>query len=188
MDKTNEELSWGLAFWSHRSVQAEADFMVEHTLNLKNKSAASLQSGVANLELQIAKKGWLLIARSALNLSGNEIARRVQISRAAYFQMEDRERKGRVTLDTMRRMAAVMNCEFVYVIRPIGESYSTAVWKKLLARVIFRPVRVSHHAGQVGRALARHAQDEELKSSVRKELGWTERISATSTSRTSSSR
>lgn len=65
-----------------------------------------------------ARWGWLKTARTALGMSGAQLARRVGVSRASVSRAERAEPSGRVTLKTMRAMAEAMDCRLVYAVVP----------------------------------------------------------------------
>lgn len=68
--------------------------------------------------LQTPPEGWLRTMRKALGMSGAQLARRANVSRALISKTELAEASGRVTLKTMQSMAQAMNARFVYAIIP----------------------------------------------------------------------
>ncbi len=62
--------------------------------------------------------GWLKTVRTALGMSGVQLAGRLGVSRASVSRAERAEPSGRVTLKTMRGMAEAMDCRFVYAVVP----------------------------------------------------------------------
>ena len=56
--------------------------------------------------------------RKALGMSGAQLARRMGMTRGAVSRNEKAEIEGRITLTTMKQMAANMNCRFVYAVIP----------------------------------------------------------------------
>jgi predicted DNA-binding mobile mystery protein A len=69
-------------------------------------------------ELPRPKEGWLRTVRTALGMSGPELAARLGQTRARISQTEAGERTGGVTIKTMQAMAEAMGCRFVYAIVP----------------------------------------------------------------------
>ena len=63
-------------------------------------------------------KGWLLALRTALGMSGTQLARRIGVTRQRVSIMEKQEIDGSATLKTMRRNAEALDCLFVYAIVP----------------------------------------------------------------------
>lgn len=62
--------------------------------------------------------GWVNAVRLALGMSQRDLARRVGVTPAAIAKLEASEQAGTARLDTLRRAAAAMDCELVYVLVP----------------------------------------------------------------------
>lgn len=77
--------------------------------------AASQLSGV-----QTPSEGWVVTVRKALGMSGAQLARRLDVTRAAVSQTEKNEASGSVTLKHMQNAAEALGCRFVYAIVPDG--------------------------------------------------------------------
>ena len=63
-------------------------------------------------------EGWLRTVRSALCMSGAEVAKKMGVTRARVAQAERAELTGGVTLKSMQAIAEAMGCRFVYAIIP----------------------------------------------------------------------
>lgn len=61
-----------------------------------------------------ARTGWIYLTRQALMLSLAQLAKLAKLSTATVQQMELREQKKTITLESMHKLADAMNCEFVY--------------------------------------------------------------------------
>ena len=68
--------------------------------------------------LKTPPEGWLRTVRSALGMSGADVARRMGLTRARITQAEQAELAGGVTLKSMHAAADAMGCRFVYAIIP----------------------------------------------------------------------
>lgn len=66
----------------------------------------------------IPRSGWLKAMRGALGLSTTQLAKRMGINQAHAFRLEKREVAGSVTIDSLKRAAEAMDCEFIYAIVP----------------------------------------------------------------------
>ena len=66
-------------------------------------------------------KGWLRAARQALGLTQSHMAKRLGMRQQAYANIEVRERKETVTLETLRRAAGALDCDLVYAFVPKKE-------------------------------------------------------------------
>lgn len=62
--------------------------------------------------------GWIQAIRLSLGMSGNQLAKRLGIGQAALSRIEAREPDGKVTIDSMNKVAKAMDCELIYAIVP----------------------------------------------------------------------
>ncbi|WP_441233871.1 mobile mystery protein A [Bradyrhizobium sp. 930_D9_N1_4] len=63
-------------------------------------------------------EGWLRTARSALGMSGTDVANKMGVTRARITKAEHAELTGGITLKSMQVTAEAMGCRFVYAIIP----------------------------------------------------------------------
>lgn len=68
--------------------------------------------------LKIPPEGWLRTARSALGMSGTDVANKMGVTRARITKVEHAELTGGVTLKSMQATAEAMGCRFVYAVIP----------------------------------------------------------------------
>jgi len=66
----------------------------------------------------IPNKGWLRAARQALGLTQSQMAKKLGMKQQAYANIEVREPKETVTLETLRRAAGALDCDLVYAFVP----------------------------------------------------------------------
>jgi len=64
------------------------------------------------------QEGWLRAVRTALGMSGTQLASKLGVTKARIYKAEQDEPHGSVTLKTMQTMAEAMDCKFVYAIVP----------------------------------------------------------------------
>src|ERR1700730_1138304 len=64
------------------------------------------------------ERGWLRAIREALCLSLEDVGKRLGQSRRRIQEFEKAEAEDRITLDSLRRVAAALDCELVYAIVP----------------------------------------------------------------------
>lgn len=67
------------------------------------------------------RTGWIHYMRQALGLTLKNLAIASKLTQASVQQIEKREIAGKVTIETMRKIANAMDCEFVYAIVPKQE-------------------------------------------------------------------
>ena len=101
--------------------------------NIVDNAAANAAS------LKTPPEGWLRTVRSALGMSGAEVARKMGVTRARVTQAEHAELAGGITLKSMQSTAEAMGCRFVYAIIPasgrIEDLVTTQARKKATAIV-----------------------------------------------------
>lgn len=73
--------------------------------------------------------GWIQYMRNALGLTLNDLAKRVGLSLPTVAQAEKREVEGKITIQTLERMAEAMECELVYSFVPKKE-IKTFIYEK----------------------------------------------------------
>lgn len=69
--------------------------------------------------------GWLKAIREALGMTTRQLAQSVGVSQSTVIDIEKSERKGDITLASLRRYAAALDCELVYALvprRPLQET------------------------------------------------------------------
>ena len=66
----------------------------------------------------LPKEGWLRTVRTALGMSGTQLANKLGVTKARISKAEQDEPHGSVTLKTVQSMAEAMDCRFVYAIVP----------------------------------------------------------------------
>ena len=71
------------------------------------------------LENQIdTKTGWIRSVRQSIGMTLSKLGAACEVSTPTIAQAERGERDGKITLQTLRRAAAAMNCEFIYQFVP----------------------------------------------------------------------
>jgi predicted DNA-binding mobile mystery protein A len=64
------------------------------------------------------RRGWVKAIRSALAMTQSQLASRLQVSQPTVDGFERAEESGAITLRTLRRTAAALDCEVVYALVP----------------------------------------------------------------------
>lgn len=85
--------------------------------DLKNRSVGSWLPG----------EGWVKEIRNALGMSMSDLGKRLGVIPARISRIEKDEISGKVTLETMSKVAEAMNCEFVYLLIPKNGSLEATV-------------------------------------------------------------
>lgn len=74
---------------------------------------------LSKLDEPAPPSGWLKAIRGSLGISIRQFADRLNLAHSAINQLEKREAKKRVSLETLERAAQAMDCKLVYAIVPI---------------------------------------------------------------------
>ena len=72
----------------------------------------------AALGLAKVKPGWIQFTRHALGMTLEKLAERAGVSKTTAAQAERGEVHGKLTMDTLKKMATAMDCEFIYAFVP----------------------------------------------------------------------
>lgn len=62
--------------------------------------------------------GWIRTIRQALGMSGSQLAARAGMTRQLLAGLEASERKGTISLASLRKLAQALNCDVVYALVP----------------------------------------------------------------------
>ena len=71
------------------------------------------------------RPGWISYMRGALGMTLKNLAKILDVSIPTVAQSERREMDGKVSLETLRKMASAMECEFIYAFIPKKDLKST---------------------------------------------------------------
>lgn len=63
-------------------------------------------------------KGWIRAIRGAIGMTGEQLAKRLNINKQRVSRIEHDEKLGKVKIETLRNVAEAMDCVFVYAFVP----------------------------------------------------------------------
>jgi predicted DNA-binding mobile mystery protein A len=89
------------------------------------------------------RSGWIRAIRDALGMSTSELARRVGLSKGRISQIEHAERERSLTLDTLERVAAALDCRVEYVLVP-RQPLDDLVWEQARTKAADEIAAVDH--------------------------------------------
>lgn len=78
----------------------------------------------------VPPSGWIKAVRNALGMSLEQLGGKLGVSRQAVRQIEEREREGSVTIQTLREVAQALDMKLVYGFVPNDGSLEALVEKK----------------------------------------------------------
>ena len=90
---------------------------------------------LSKLNEPMPPSGWIKAIRGSLGLSIRQLAERVGVGHGSINQLEKREPKKRVTLESLENAARAMDCKVVYAIVPqeSGATLDDIIRKKAIA-------------------------------------------------------
>ena len=69
-------------------------------------------------QMTVPRGGWAKAIRTALGMTVEDVAVRLGVARSVVSRLETSEQKQAIQLNSLRRVAAAMNCELVYALVP----------------------------------------------------------------------
>lgn len=112
--------------------------------------------------LSVPKEGWIRTVRKSLGMSGAQLARRMDITRAAISNTEKAELEGRVTIKAMREAAEAMDCRLVYAIVP-EKDIETLIRKRAREKAQAKVKKVNQHMALEAQTLTRDRIEFEIE-------------------------
>ncbi|HET8692403.1 MAG TPA: helix-turn-helix domain-containing protein [Steroidobacteraceae bacterium] len=82
----------------------------------------------------VPRSGWVREIRTALGLSQSQLAARAGVSRATVQQMERAEAERRITVSSLDRLAAAMDCQVAIAILPKNGTLEDVRRRQALAK------------------------------------------------------
>lgn len=73
----------------------------------------------------VPKKGWVRAIRDTLGMTGKQLAKRMNVNQQRVARIEQDEKLGKVTLNTMSSAAHALDCVFVYCVVPVNSLEQT---------------------------------------------------------------
>ena len=74
-------------------------------------------------------KGWIRAIRDAIGMTGEQLAKRLNINKQRVSHIEHGEKLGKVKIETLRNVAEAMDCVFVYAFVPRNSLDQTVKWQ-----------------------------------------------------------
>lgn len=122
---------------------------------------------------EVPAKGWIHGIRMALGMSFRQIASRLSITAQSAQEIETRERKGTVTLKTLRQVASALDMRLVYGFVPRDGSFETMIERQARKVATEIVTRTDHtmklEDQQVGKERVEKAI-QELTQEIKKEM------------------
>ncbi|HEY7772879.1 MAG TPA: mobile mystery protein A [Marinagarivorans sp.] len=107
-------------------------------------------------------EGWLRTVRTALGMSGTQLAERLGVTKARVSKAEHDEPSGSVTLKTMQAMAEAMDCRFVYAVVP-KQKVETLIKERALEKARAQVKAASTHMALEAQSLSKDQLEYEIE-------------------------
>lgn len=88
--------------------------------------------------------GWIRVIRKALGMTSQQLANRLGVARSRVLKLEAAEQADAVTLHSLRKVAAALECELVYGFVPKTENLTKILEDKAKEIAKDTMVNVSH--------------------------------------------
>ena len=75
----------------------------------------------------VPKSGWLKAIREAIGMSGQQYANRLNVAWQSMDDIEKSEKAGTISLNSLRKAAAALDCQLVYAVVPNASSLEIQV-------------------------------------------------------------
>ena len=86
---------------------------------LKLKQVEELLQPLRRLaRAEVPRGGWVRAIREALGMSGAQLAARINVTRQTVRDLEHSEATGKITLESLNRLAAALGCRVIYALVP----------------------------------------------------------------------
>ena len=136
---------------------------------LDRKLLAFVEAG----KMHIPDKGWIFTLRSTLNMTLEQLGRKLDITRQGVKRIENSEVSGTISINLLREVGQAMDMRLVYGFVPNHGSVSNLIEKKsyeLAKRIIQRTDQTMMLEDQATEIEHLNAAVEELATQIRQEL------------------
>lgn len=124
------------------------------------------------IDTQVPPQGWLTTMRKAIGMSGPQLAKRINVTKAAIYQAERKELEGAISIKQLKKLATSMDSKLVYAIvpnKPVDEIILNQARLKATAIV----QQASIHMGLEEQSLSKghdHKEVDRLASELAREM------------------
>ena len=116
------------------------DRMVRKSLQLQQLDSKALRFAPP-ADVAMPPTGWIKAIRTALGMSMQQLASRLNITKQGVMDIERREKDGSITIKSLRNVANAMDMQLVYGFVPNGGSLEALIEKRareLATRIVMR--------------------------------------------------
>ncbi len=118
---------------------------------------------------QVPRGGWARAVREALGMSAAQLAARLNVTRQTIRDLEQSEATGKITVDSLNKLASAMGCRVIYALvpeKPLAEMQRERASK--IADSLVKPV--SHSMKLEAQSISERDEQRQKDQIVRKLL------------------
>jgi predicted DNA-binding mobile mystery protein A len=118
---------------------------------------------------QVPRGGWVRAIREALGMSAAQLAARLHVTRQSVRDLEQSEATGKITLESLNKLAAALGCRLIYALvpeKPLDEMQRERARK--IADSLVKPV--SHSMKLEAQSVSKREEERQKEQIVRKLL------------------
>lgn len=118
---------------------------------------------------QVPRGGWVRAIREALGMSAAQLAARLHVTRQTVRDLEQSEATGKITLESLNRLAAALGCRVTYTLvpeQPLDETRRERARK--IADSLVKPV--SHSMKLEAQSVSKREEERQKEQIVRRLL------------------
>jgi len=144
--------------------------MAQEFARLKRKQVEELVQPFRRVaRAQTPRGGWVRAIREALGMSAQQLGTRVRVKRQTIENLERSEANGKITLDSLNRVAKALGCRVVYALvpeKPLDEMQRERA--RLVAASVVKPV--SHSMSLEAQSIGKREEQRQIEELVQKPL------------------
>jgi len=148
----------------------DGEAMGQEYAKLKLKQTEEMVAPFRRLaHAQTPRGGWVRAIREALGMSAQQLGTRVRVKRQTIENLERSEANGKISLDSLNRVAKVLGCRLVYALvpeKPLDEMQRERA--HLIAESVVKPV--SHSMRLEAQPISRREERRQKEQLVEKLL------------------
>jgi len=118
---------------------------------------------------QAPRGGWVRAIREALGMSAHQLGTRVRVKRQTIENLERSEASGKISLDSLNRVAKALGCRVIYALvpeKPIDEMQRERA--QLIAESVMKPV--SHSMRLEAQSISEREEQRQKEQLIQKLL------------------
>lgn len=146
--------------------------MNSRLLKLKRRKLdEKIANGQIFKELRMPENGWIYELRTALNMSYVQMAKRLKITPSAVKAYEKSEKEGKISVDTLNKVAEVMKCKLVYAIIP--ETSLENIYEEQTLKVAGKIFQKASHSMELEKQGVDESENKQQLEDLYNEINYT---------------